>query len=112
MRSFSSCGKQGLLSCSRAWALDIQVSVAGAHRFSSPEAGHVGPSQTRDRTCVPCSDKQVLLLCAREVHASEALDAPPKVTYLRTKGDFSLLLGHETPVFQSFRQIIFNTNVE
>ena len=43
----------GGFSCCRAWALDTQTSVAVVLR-------HVGSSQTRDQTYVPCIGRQIL----------------------------------------------------
>ena len=92
------CGAQashcGGFSCCRAQALGVRASVVVAHGLSSCGSWalerrlsswhtdlvaprHVGSSQTRDRTCVPCIGRQILNDCAtREVPNPGLSDAP------------------------------------
>ena len=53
---FSSCSKQGLLSCWNLQALELRLSSCGMQA----ELLHVGSSQTRDQTRVPCIGRQIL----------------------------------------------------
>ena len=73
-RAFSSCGKRGPLFIAVRWPLTIAASRCGAQ---APDAQaqqlwltglvapwHVGSSQTRARTRVPCIGRQTLNHCA------------------------------------------------
>ena len=73
-RAFSSCGKWGPLFIAVHGSLTITASRCGAQ---APDAQaqqlwltglvaprHVGSSQTRARTCVPCIGRQILNHCA------------------------------------------------
>ena len=73
-RAFSSCGKWGPLfiavrgpltiglSCCGAQAPDTQAQQLWLTGLVAPR--HVGSSQTRARTCVPCIGRQILNHCA------------------------------------------------
>ena len=75
VRAFSSCGKRGAtphrgarashyrgLSCCGAQAPDAQAQKLWLSVLVAPR--HVGSSQTRARTCVPCISRQILNHCA------------------------------------------------
>ena len=51
----------GFSSCD-SWALEHRLSSCGAMGLVAPR--HVGSSQTRARTCVPCISRQILNHCA------------------------------------------------
>ena len=74
-RAFSSCGKRGPLFIAVRGPLTIAASPAAEHRAPDAQAQqlwltgpaaprHVGSSQTRARTCVPCIGRQTLNHCA------------------------------------------------
>ena len=73
-RAFSSCGKQGPLFIAVRGPLAIAASHCGAQAqqlwLTGPAAPrHVGSSQTRARTRVPCIGRRILNHCAtREAH--------------------------------------------
>ena len=73
-RAFSSCGKRGPLFIAVRRPITIAASLVvehrlQTHRLTGPVAPwHVGSSQTRARTRVPCIGRQILNHCAtREV---------------------------------------------
>ena len=61
-RAFPSCGKWGPLFIVVRGPLTIAASPAAEHRLQIPR--HVGSSQTRARTRVPCTGRQILNHCA------------------------------------------------
>ena len=69
--------------------LTVLASLAAEHRLSSCGTGlvfpwHVSSSWTRDRTCVPCIGRQVLIHCTtREVLSIFLLGLFPGVLLLR-----------------------------
>ena len=75
-RAFSSCGKRGPLFIAVRGPLTIAASLVAEHRpqmcrlsncvwLTGPVAPrHVGSSQTRARTRVPCNGRQILSHCA------------------------------------------------
>ena len=74
-RAFSSCGKQGPLFIVVRGPLTVAASLVAEHRLHTRRlsnlwlAGlvaprHVGSSQTRARTRVPCIGRQILNHCA------------------------------------------------
>ena len=117
-RASSSCGKGGAtLSCG-AWALGTQASVDVAPGLSScgsqtlelrlsscgtrglAALWHVGSSQTRARTHVPCLGRQILNYCAtREVPPSTLLKTYSpfcSTTFCHSSGNFII------PSYQNF----------
>ena len=75
-QAFSSCSKQGLLSSCDAWATHSGGFFCGAWTLGAWASGaaacgltgvvttrHVGSSQNRDRTHVPCIGRQILSHC-------------------------------------------------
>ena len=81
-RAFSSCGEWGPLFIAVRGPLTVVASLVAEHRLQmrrlsscgsrGPVAPwHVGSSQTRTRTCVPCIGRQILNHCATR----EALNA-------------------------------------
>ena len=75
MRAFSSCGKRGPLFIAVRGPLTIAASLAAEHRLQTRRLSscgsraqslrrHVGSSQTRARTPVPCIGRQILNHCA------------------------------------------------
>ena len=83
-RAFSSCGERGPLFIAVRGPLTIAASRCGAQApdtqaqqlwLTGPAAPwHVGSSQTRPRTRVPCISRQILNHCApREAHSSPLL---------------------------------------
>ena len=81
-RAFSSCGKRGPLLIAVRGPLTFAASPVAEHRLQTRRLSscgsrgpvaprHVGSSQTRARTRVPCIGRQILNHCAtREVHAA------------------------------------------
>ena len=74
-RAFSSCGKRGPLFIAVRGPLTIAASLVAAHRLQTRMLSncgsrgpatprHVGSSQTRARTRVPCIGRQILNHCA------------------------------------------------
>ena len=75
-RAFSSCGKWGPLFIAVHGPLTIAASLVAEHRLQTRTRaqylwltdlvapGHVGSSQTRARTRVPCIGRQILNHCA------------------------------------------------
>ena len=74
-RAFSSCGKRGPLFIVVRGPLTIAASLVAEHRLQTRRLSncgswaqlfprHVGSSQTRARTCVPCIGRQILNHCA------------------------------------------------
>ena len=74
-RAFSSCGKWGPLFISVRRPLTIAASLVAEHRLQTLRLSslwlmglvalrHVGSSQTRARTHVPCISRQILNYCA------------------------------------------------
>ena len=70
-QTFFTCNKWRLFSSCSEWASHVVASLAVDYRLWSARAQylwcmgfdapwHVGSSQTRDRTCVPCIGKQIL----------------------------------------------------
>ena len=57
---FSSCSKQGLLSCCNLQALELRLSSCGMQAELLHGMWYVGSSQTRDQTRVPCIGRQIL----------------------------------------------------
>ena len=94
-RAFSSCGKWGPLfiavrgpltiaaSRCRAQAPDAQAQQLWLTGLVAPR--HVGSSQTRARTCVPCIGRQILNHCATGKPCLE-------YSYLRSSHSFTWLL--------------------
>ena len=84
-RAFSSCGKRGPLFIAVRGPLTIAASLAAEHRLQTRRLSscgstgpvaprHVGSSQTRARTRVPCIGRQTLNHCAtREARAGATL---------------------------------------
>ena len=72
-RVFSSCGERGLLfvevrGLQELWLTGSRAQVQNLWRTGLVTARHVGSSQTRDRTHVPCTGRRILNHCAtREV---------------------------------------------
>ena len=79
-RAFSSCGKWGPLFIAVRGPLTVTTSLVGGAQAPDAQAQqlwlmglvaprHVGSSQTRARTCVPCIGRQILNHCTtREAH--------------------------------------------
>ena len=74
-RAFSSCGKWGPLFIAVRRPLTIAASVVAEHRLQTRKLSscwstglvapqHVGSSQTRARTRIPCISRQILNHCA------------------------------------------------
>ena len=74
-RAFSSCGKRGSLFIAVRGPLTIAASLVAEHRLQTRRLSscgsrgpvaprHVGSSQTRARTRVPCIGRQILNHCA------------------------------------------------
>ena len=74
-RAFSSCGKWGLLFIAVRRPLTVRASLVAEHRLQTRRLSscgsraqaaprHVGSSQTRARTRVPCIGRQTLNHCA------------------------------------------------
>ena len=73
-RAFSSCGKRGPLFIAVRGPLTIAASLVAEHRLQTHRLSncgswavaprHVGSSQTRARTRVPCIGRQILNHCA------------------------------------------------
>ena len=74
-RAFFSCGKRGPLFIAVRWPLTVAASLVAEHRLQTRRLSnlwltglvtpwHVGSSQTRPRTHVPCSSRQILNHCA------------------------------------------------
>ena len=74
-RAFSSCGKRGPLFIAARRPLTIAASLVAGHRLQTRRLSscgsrarfaprHVGSSQTRARTQVPCIGRQILNHCA------------------------------------------------
>ena len=96
VRAFSSCGKWGAtlhrcarashhrgLSCCGAQAPDMQAQQLWLTGPAAPR--HVGSSQTRARTHVPCIGRQTPNHCAtRETHKI-LFDPPPREMEIKTK---------------------------
>ena len=94
-RAFSSCGKWGAslhrgarashcrgLSCCGAQAPDAQAQQLWLTGLVAPR--HVGSSQTRARTLVPCIGRQILNHCAtREAPRASGFDAGKWVDFLK-----------------------------
>ena len=75
VRAFPSCGKRGPLFIAVHGPLTIAASLVAEHRLQTRRLSscgstgsvaprHVGASQTRARTCVPCIGRQILNHCA------------------------------------------------
>ena len=98
-RAFSSCDKRGPLfiavrrpltiaaSCCGAQAPDAQAQQLWLTGLVAPR--HVGSSQTRARTRVPCIGRQTLNLCAtreaREVCILATLSSPPQAILMHSE---------------------------
>ena len=74
-RAFSSFGKRRPLFIAVHWPLTVAASLVAEHRLQTRRLSnlwltglvtpwHVGSSQTRARTHVPCSSRQILNHCA------------------------------------------------
>ena len=64
--AFSSCNEWGLLSSCRAWVLEHGLGSCNTQAqdwwHTGLAAWHVGSSQTKDQTHVPCIGRQILNL--------------------------------------------------
>ena len=74
-RAISSCGKRGPLLIAVRWPPTVTASLVAEHRLQTRRLSnlwltgpvtpwHAGSSQTRARTHVPCSSRQILNHCA------------------------------------------------
>ena len=82
-RAFSSCGKRGPLFIAVCGPLTVAASLVAEHRLQTRRLSscglvaprHVGSSQTRAQTRVPCIDRQILNHCAtREAPVNRFFD--------------------------------------
>ena len=91
VRAFSSCGKWGPLLIAVRGPLTVAASPVAEHRLQTRRLSscgsrgpgaprHVGSSQTRALTCVPCIGRQILNLCpTREAPTQTIFEVDSKI---------------------------------